>query len=774
MITVIEENPIYSRISNPEVVKPFLNVKKVYWKSTGYRKERIEYLKYLVDRNGTFLTGFIPKIKQNVDCKLDLIDYDIKSKKPSIKGITFREDQLQQIQAALKAHRGVLLAPTGSGKTVLIAGLISCYPKARILFLVHTIDLVDQAINEFKKFGFKNISKMGGGSKDFSGRIVVSSIQTFSSLDREQYCDEFDMVFSDECFHKDTKVKTKSGDKCIKDLKMGDNIYSKNGLCKIKNIFINKIPLNEVVRLNLNNGKTIFCSKDHLFFSEQEEWIKAKDLYNKFLFTFPKNHNMVSDITLYKNGEENDIKNKKTKIHLLKLWKKIYRLCIFQKENLLKAVSRKNPFFNNVSNKSKICIKKNDKKESNAQPGNYRKNEKYKTNKWDFEYLVRRAWRKWKIYSTTNSFSYSFRVANGGGDMDRLSMQQNKYRIPLLLQSRYWQQRIKNSNRSRWERTSYKKSSNYRQQKDTETNGIRVESVEIYQRGNNDKSFSNIITDKERNQNFIEFYDFETNDHPSYFAEGVLVHNCHHINGLPDKSKPEGSMYYKVLSNLLAPIRFGVTATLSSNQEARMCMEGLLGPVISELSFEEAKDLDILAVPKIKLIKVEPFFNYDIRTYADIYEAAIVQNKERNIKVLQTIKELNEEGLSTVTYVQKINHIENLLLLADRMNIPLQEVQGSTSGEDRGFIKENLHKKKIMNVVSTIVWREGLNIKSLNAIILAGGGKNEKDLIQAVGRGARKDKGKDEFVIVDFIDNSKYLSQHFCERLGVYVSKGWI
>jgi superfamily II DNA or RNA helicase len=73
-----------------------------------------------------------------------------------------------------------------------------------------------------------------------------------------------------------------------------------------------------------------------------------------------------------------------------------------------------------------------------------------------------------------------------------------------------------------------------------------------------------------------------------------------------------------------------------------------------------------------------------------------------------------------------------------------------------------------------VVWREGLNIKSLNAIIIAGGGKNEKDLIQACGRGARKDEGKDEFVIVDFIDSAKYLSQHFCERLGVYVSKGWI
>jgi superfamily II DNA or RNA helicase len=447
MITITEMNPIYSKISSVSVAKELLNIKKEYWKNTGYKKERIEYLKYLVERDGTFLTGFIPKIEREIECELDLIEYGIEVDNPHLKGITFREDQEAQIQSAICKHRGILLAPTGAGKTVLIAGLISCYKDARILFLVHTIDLVDQTIAEFKKFGFTNISKMGGGEKDISGRIVVSSIQTFSNLEIDEYCDKFDAVFVDE---------------------------------------------------------------------------------------------------------------------------------------------------------------------------------------------------------------------------------------------------------------------------------------------------------------------------------------AHHISGFPDTKKPDGSMYYKVLSNLLAPVRFGVTATLSSNQEARMCSEGLLGPVISELTFEDAKELDILATPKIKLVKVDPYQNYEVRTYADTYDAAVVNNRARNIQIIEEIIALNEQGLSTVTYVQKISHIENLLDLAEDMDVQLQEVKGATSGEDRKFIKDDLHNKKVMNVVATVVWREGLNIRSLNAIIIAGGGKNEKDLIQAVGRGARKDEGKEEFIIIDFVDSAKYLSQHFCERLGVYINKGWL
>ncbi len=65
-------------------------------------------------------------------------------------------------------------------------------------------------------------------------------------------------------------------------------------------------------------------------------------------------------------------------------------------------------------------------------------------------------------------------------------------------------------------------------QKEKETvTGIRVDSVEVYEQNCNDQSFLGVIGDTEKNQNFVEFYDLEIEGHPSYYANEVLVHNCH-------------------------------------------------------------------------------------------------------------------------------------------------------------------------------------------------------------------------------------------------------
>jgi DNA polymerase III delta prime subunit len=53
-----------------------------------------------------------------------------------------------------------------------------------------------------------------------------------------------------------------------------------------------------------------------------------------------------------------------------------------------------------------------------------------------------------------------------------------------------------------------------------------VENITFYQRRDIGGHFKSIIGDKERNQGFVEFYDLEITNHPSYVANGVLVHNC--------------------------------------------------------------------------------------------------------------------------------------------------------------------------------------------------------------------------------------------------------
>ncbi|MBU2051549.1 MAG: AAA family ATPase [Gammaproteobacteria bacterium] len=73
---------------------------------------------------------------------------------------------------------------------------------------------------------------------------------------------------------------------------------------------------------------------------------------------------------------------------------------------------------------------------------------------------------------------------------------------------------------------------------------IRLESSEIYKRGSNDQSFECIIGDKERNQGFVVCYDLQMVKHPSYFANGIPVHNCHMIGsgGASEKNLPQNNM----------------------------------------------------------------------------------------------------------------------------------------------------------------------------------------------------------------------------------------
>jgi SWI/SNF-related matrix-associated actin-dependent regulator 1 of chromatin subfamily A len=91
-----------------------------------------------------------------------------------------------------------------------------------------------------------------------------------------------------------------------------------------------------------------------------------------------------------------------------------------------------------------------------------------------------------------------------------------------LLQSRYWEYKSKNLNRDRWEISQNKKMEIFGQKKNKGIEFIRVESVEILERGSYDKS-SNVYSKNTR------VYDLEIEDNHNYFANSILVSNCHYI-----------------------------------------------------------------------------------------------------------------------------------------------------------------------------------------------------------------------------------------------------
>lgn len=76
-------------------------------------------------------------------------------------------------------------------------------------------------------------------------------------------------------------MSTKDGDKPIKDIKVGDEVYSENpetgekGLKKVKRVFVNESD--KLVHVYVN-GKEIKATPEHPFWVVNEGWVEAGDL----------------------------------------------------------------------------------------------------------------------------------------------------------------------------------------------------------------------------------------------------------------------------------------------------------------------------------------------------------------------------------------------------------------------------------------------------------------------------------------------------------------
>ena len=125
--------------------------------------------------------------------------------------IELREYQKNAIESVLKAKNGVLVAPCGSGKTLM--GLyIANSLHQKTLWIAHTLDLVNQAKNVFEKT-FKGLQEgdvgtITEGKVNIGNIITFATVQTLSNLDLTDYEYVWNTIITDECHHIANKPNT--------------------------------------------------------------------------------------------------------------------------------------------------------------------------------------------------------------------------------------------------------------------------------------------------------------------------------------------------------------------------------------------------------------------------------------------------------------------------------------------------------------------------------------------------------------------------------------
>ena len=174
-------------------------------------------------KTGQIYVGLLSYIKEfcernDIECVIakDVDDSDtldikkvtdfVKSLKPKSKGkeLEVRDYQLNAIQYALSNHRGMLVSPTASGKSLIIYALIRFYnyllKDKKILILVPTTSLVEQMYSDFIDYGWsdKYLHRIyQGHEKETDKPVIISTWQSLFKLDKK-YFEKFGCVVGDE------------------------------------------------------------------------------------------------------------------------------------------------------------------------------------------------------------------------------------------------------------------------------------------------------------------------------------------------------------------------------------------------------------------------------------------------------------------------------------------------------------------------------------------------------------------------------------------------
>lgn len=490
-----------------------------------------------------------------------------------------------------KNGRALIADEMGLGKTVQALAWLQLHPELRPAIIVVPASLKLNWLKEAKIWMSSPKAVVLSGTKTYAvrGEIIIINydiINPWLAYLSKLGCK---VLILDEiqCFPAGTKIETPNGLKNIEQLKKGDLVFNAIGEGIIQNI--SKRNTKELIRLYLSNNTHIDVTSEHPFFTEKG-WLPAKELKNEKLFFRSDIFNILAYNFKLKNYATNEkmrmvwrnvssiYKNKKVLWCFLR-WKILWifkpfkksernqKLCFMRKrissnreqtflrEILLSemedATTRNKEsriYFGNSnkirfgkqrklqtqSRKSKTIFPKDDKKQSYEKSRNCQKNKSKLGSLWTSINKTEIERWEWKTFTkSTENFMGCIRTRLENG-ISYFNKTAKRFWLSNLLQSRYSSSRIQNMDRNRWMVPWFIGKKRKGRKERTVFNNVRVERIEILKSTSNEQFEG------------CSVYNLQVSGHPSYFAEGILVHNC---------IKNSGALRTKAVKKLAKGIR---------------------------------------------------------------------------------------------------------------------------------------------------------------------------------------------------------------------------
>jgi superfamily II DNA or RNA helicase len=258
----------------------------------------------------------------------------------------------------------------------------------------------------------------------------------------------------------------------------------------------------------------------------------------------------------------------------------------------------------------------------------------------------------------------------------------------------------------------------------------------------------------------IDLYDYRD------YWDVIIVDECHKAVGTPTHLM----MFYKVISQLSAYHKFGLTATPKRPDGLERSMFALLGDLIIEIDQEN--------------IPTAPTYVWPVQTGCELDLTNMV-NTDGTLNFVKVTNALCEDPARNMLIAQVINQLnDTCLILSDRVDhlYALQKLVGEQytevissrsmnkkEKERREAAIDRLRRKEIKCLFATYqLAKEGLDIPSLAYVLFTTPKKDDITVIQSAGRVRRTAPGKNYGMIVDFVDNMPLAQRYFQHRKSIF------
>ena len=181
--------------------------------STAYRKRRWDGNHHFISKSGVFKTGLLSKILDDlkkIECYPKL-EYLFK-KEPllinnwNLPNLKYYDYQEKFILKAVNSKRGIVKSPTGSGKTLIMAGLVKALAGKKMIILFNAKQLLTQTYEFFTDTcRLENIGICFGEGYVY-GNVMLCTVQSIEKI-LDTHLHEAEVLMVDEC-HEFSQGKT--------------------------------------------------------------------------------------------------------------------------------------------------------------------------------------------------------------------------------------------------------------------------------------------------------------------------------------------------------------------------------------------------------------------------------------------------------------------------------------------------------------------------------------------------------------------------------------